>query len=297
MREKELLRNIDLVNPAANFVNRLSDMTAFRERFFRSCRTRVFQMLRRTIHIGDERFDVIPHDEYLTGIHNDQCLYGISELPPIRGLSLVTVSRGLLSAVVDELFGAGDIPAGPRNDIGEVSAMERRIGVKLLEAFVQALRDAFSPQLDIAPRLIRSESHPTLASVADAEELLCTMVASLITPTGGGLLSVAIPYRGLEPYRVALSSPMSILTQAEPNGDWSARLANVTDEIEIEVVIETGTVKIPVRALLDLKVGDVLPLRVFRYARVVSSDGTPLCFADVGARYGMVQFRLRQEGV
>ncbi|HLJ06070.1 MAG TPA: FliM/FliN family flagellar motor switch protein [Acetobacteraceae bacterium] len=297
MREIEPLRRIDLVSPAATFVNRLSDMTAFRERFFRSCRTRLFQMLRRTIHVSDERFEVVPHDEYLTGIHSGQCLYGITELAPVRGLSLVTVSRGLLSAVVDDMFGAGDIPGGTRNDPGEVSAMERRIGMKLIESFAHALRDAFAPQLDIAPRLIRAESHPTLASVADAEELLCTMVASLATPTGGGLLSVAIPYRGLEPYRVALSSPISGLNQTEPNTAWSSQLATVTDEVEIDVVIETGTVKIPVQTLQNLKVGDILPLRLFRYARVVSTDGIQLCVADVGARDGVVHFRLRQEGV
>ena len=297
MREIEPLRRIDLVSPAATFVNRLSDMTAFRERFFRSCRTRLFQMLRRTIHVSDERFEVVPHDEYLTGIHSGQCLYGITELAPVRGLSLVTVSRGLLSAVVDDMFGAGDIPGGTRNDPGEVSAMERRIGMKLIESFAHALRDAFAPQLDIAPRLIRAESHPTLASVADAEELLCTMVASLATPTGGGLLSVAIPYRGLEPYRVALSSPISGLNQTEPNTAWSSQLATVTDEVETDVVIETGTVKIPVQTLQNLKVGDILPLRLFRYARVVSTDGIQLCVADVGARDGVVHFRLRQEGV
>jgi flagellar motor switch protein FliM len=297
MREIEPLRRIDLVSPAATFVNRLSDMTAFRERFFRSCRTRLFQMLRRTIHVSDERFEVVPHDEYLTGIHSGQCLYGITELAPVRGLSLVTVSRGLLSAVVDDMFGAGDIPGGTRNDPGEISAMERRIGMKLIESFAHALRDAFAPQLDIAPRLIRAESHPTLASVADAEELLCTMVANLATPTGGGLLSVAIPYRGLEPYRVALSSPISGLNQTEPNTAWSSQLATVTDEVEIDVVIETGTVKIPVQTLQNLKVGDILPLRLFRYARVVSTDGIQLCVADVGARDGVVYFRLRQEGV
>lgn len=297
MREIEPLRRIDLVSPAATFVNRLSDMTAFRERFFRSCRTRLFQMLRRTIHVSDERFDVVPHDEYLTGIHSGQCLYGVTELAPIRGISLVTVSRGLLSAVVDDLFGAGDIPASARNDAGEVSAMERRIGMKLLESFAQALRDSFTPQLDITPRLVRAESHPTLASVADAEELLCTMVATLTTPTGGGLLSVAIPYRGLEPFRVALSTPVSGLNQAEPNTAWSSRLASVTDEIEIDVVIETGTVKIPVQTLQNLKIGDTLPLHLFRYARVISTDGVQLCFADVGARDGIVHFRLRQEGV
>jgi flagellar motor switch protein FliM len=297
MRDTSHLRRIDLVSPAATFVNRLSDMTAFRERFFRSCRTRLFQMLRRTIHISDERFEVVPHDEYLTGIHGSQCLYGITELAPIRGLSLVTVSQGLLSAVVDDLFGAGDIPSGARNDEGEVSAMERRIGMRLLDAFAQALHDSFAPQLDITPRLMRAESHPTLASIADAEELLCTMVASLTTPTGGGLLSVAIPYRGLEPYRVALSSPISGLSHTEPDAAWSARLASVTDEIEIEVVIETGTVSIPVHTLQNLKIGDTLPLHLFRYAHVVSTDGVQLCFADVGARDGIVHFRLRQEGV
>jgi len=151
--------------------------------------------------------------------------------------------------------------------------------------------------LDITPRSIRAESHPTLASIADADELLCTMVANLTTPTGGGLLSVAIPYKGLEPYRVTLSSPVSGLSQDEPNAAWSSQLAGVTDEIEIDVVIETGTVKIPVQTLQSLKIGDILPLRLFRHARVVSMDGIQLCFADVGARDGIVHFRLRQEGV
>lgn len=297
MREIEPLKRIDLVSPSAIFVNRLPDMTAFRERFFRSCRTRVFQMLHRSVHVHDEKFDVVPHDEYLTGIHSGQCLYGITEVAPIRGLSLVTISRDLLSAIVDDLFGAGDLRIESDEEPGEISAMERRIGVKLIDAFAQALHDAFSPQLDLAPRVIRQESHTTLASVADAEELLCIMAGTLATVNGSGLVSVAIPYRGIEPYRVALSSGVSGTNQTEANPEWSDRLANVTDEIEMEVTIETGSITIPLRSLQALEVGDLLPLRIFRYARVISGDGLQLCQADVGGRDGMVQFRLRQDGV
>lgn len=297
MREIETLTRIDLVSPSATFVNRLPDMTAFRERFFRACRARIFQMLHRSVHVHDEKFDVVPHDDYLTGIHSGQCLYGITEVAPIRGLSLVTISRDLLAAIVDDLFGAGDIRIEPGDETGEISAMERRIGAKLIDTFAQALHDAFSPQLDLAPRVIRQESHTTLAAVADAEELLCVMAGNLATVNGSGLVSVAIPYRGIEPYRVVLSSGVTGLNQAESNPEWAARLASVTDEIEIEVIIETGDIKIPLRSLQALEVGDVLPLRVYQYARVISGDGLQLCQADVGARDGTVQFRLRQDGV
>ena len=296
MPESVSPQRIDLVNPAATFVNRLPDMTAFRERFFRACRTRVFQALRRSLQVGNERWAVIPHDEYLTQVHSDQCLYGITELPPVRGLSIVTVSRGLLSAVVDDLFGAGDIPTDPADTTDEISAMERRIGLKLLGMFVQSLRDAFAPQIDIAPRLVRTESHTTLASVADAEEPLCMMAANVAMQTGGGLLSVAIPYRGLEPYRLILASSTSGLALTKTNQAWFEQIAAMLDRVPIEVAVAAGVIRIPVREMRRLKVGDVIPFRLFKQARIVSPDGTLLCVAEAGARNGEVHLRLQQKG-
>lgn len=288
---------IDLVHRQRHFTNTLPDLRLFRERFFRACRTRLFQTLRRNVQVDDDQSATLLHDDYLNTLHDGPCHYTIYAIPPLRGLALLTVSRSLLAAIVDELFGAGGIHAKVGGNDLDLSGMERRIGVKFGLIAAQSLKDAFSPQIDFVANVTGTESHTALVSVADSAEPFCVMAARLSLATGGGLVSAAIPYRALEPYRTALSSVISIAGKHDSERAWEDQMDASLGEVPIELAAQAGVASVPVRFLSRMQVGDVIALQMFRHARVVRADGAVLCLADYGERNGEIHLRVHSDGV
>ncbi|HUC18051.1 MAG TPA: hypothetical protein VMA37_10240 [Acetobacteraceae bacterium] len=296
MPEQIFPQKIDLVHKQRHHANTLPDLRLFRERFFRACRTRLFQTLRLNVRIDDERSDTLPHDDYLSMVHEGPCFYTIYAMPPLRGPALLTISRSLLAAIVDDLFGAGDIrTAIGQNDL-DLSGMERRIGMKFGALAAQSLRDAFSPQIDLVATVTGTESYAALVSIADPAEPLCIMAARISLSTGGGLVSTAIPYRSLEPYRAALSSVISVAGNIDSERAWEEQMETSLDEIPVELAVQAGVAAISVERLSKIQIGDVILLKLFRHARIAPADGELLCLADYGERNGEICLRMHSDG-
>lgn len=281
MPEAAQFTKIDLLNPETVFVNRLPDMTVVQERLFRHFKTLLFQEFRRNVDSTDDVFHIVSHDEYLS--HRGGCnLYGIMNIAPIKGLSLVTIDGHLLAAVVDDIFGA-DAPAPLDSGRNELSRMENRIGKRLMNMMVASVSTAFQQYFEVSAEIVRTEGFSALASVGDAAEPFCAMSTKLSLPTGAGTLSIAMPYRGLEPFREILGSPMGGRGQQDASSLWADRIEAAVDNVPIEIAFEIGTVSLPARNLATLAVGDVLPLTFHRNARAMIG-GTSI--AEI--RYGAV---------
>ncbi|TMV87228.1 hypothetical protein FGG78_18965 [Thioclava sp. BHET1] len=286
---------VDLLNPATQFVNRLPDMSGVLERLLRNFRTQLFQEFRLNVQTVDGKFDIISHDEYLTS-RQSYCLYGVLNIAPIRGLSLVTIEGALLGALVDELFGASS-PSPGEFEHAQISIMEARIGRRLIEMLGRALRTAFEQYVALQIEIIRTEGFAALATVGDAAEPFCTMTTRVGLTTGSGTISIALPYRGLEPFREILGSPAGGQAELEARSQWADRLADTVDGVPVEIGLEIGTITISARALADLAVGTVLPLSFHRNARAMIGD-TPVAeirYGAVGTTYGVSFSNDRQD--
>jgi flagellar motor switch protein FliM len=297
MPDQSFFQKIDLVHKQRHYTNTLPDLRLFRERFFRACRTRLFQTLRLNIRIDDERSDTLPHDDYLSMVHDGPCFYTIYAMPPLRGLALLSISRSLLAAIVDDLFGAGDIRAAAGQNDLDLSGMERRIGTKFGLLAAQSLRDAFSPQIELTATVTGTESYTALVSIADPTEPLCIMAARFFLSTGSGLVSMAIPYRSLEPHRAALSSVISIAGNPESGRAWEDQMEASLDEVPIELAVQAGVATVSVQQLAKIQIGDVISMKLFRYARIVPADGSLLCLADYGEQNGEIHLRMHSNGI
>ncbi|GHD98138.1 hypothetical protein U879_11715 [Defluviimonas sp. 20V17] len=291
----ETYQAIDLLHPETVFVNRLPDMTGVVERLFRHFRALLFQEFRYTLQSADGQFRILSHDEYL-GNRPGYNLYGILALPPVKGLSLVILEGSLLAALVDELFGAS-APAGPEQARGQISIMETRIGRRLVEMVVTSINVAFQQYFPVAAEIVRTEGFSALASVADAAEPFCVLSTTLGLSTGEGSVSIAIPYRGLEPFSEVLGAPMGGESQKEAHSQWIDRIAASIDTVPVEIAFEIGTTQLSAGALGALAEGDILPLALHRDARAIiggAAVGT-ITYGAVGTNYGVYFANDQQE--
>jgi len=288
MPEDTEFKEIDLINPETVFVNRLPDMMVVQERLFRHFKTRLFQEIRRNVQSTKDMFEISSHDEYLG--HRDGCnLYGVLNIQPIKGFSLMTIEGSLLAALVDDLFGANAPPADGAPQPAEMSIMEKRIGRRLIDIMINSIDVAFRQYFTASTSVVRTEGFAALASVGDAGEPFCVMSAELTMPTGAGAISIAIPYRGMEPFREILGSPLGGLTHQDASSLWSSHVETAIDIVPIEIGFEIGAISISTSQLETLAVGDVLPLTFHRNARAMINQATlaEIAYGSVNSNYGV----------
>ena len=280
-----------MLRPPAMMSNRLPDLTIVYERLFRAFRGRLFHDTRRNIGVMGVGHKVIQHDDLLNMWPDTPVLFGVVEIQPLRGFSIIMIEGSFLSCIVDALFSSGE-PA-PSTAGQDLTPMEKRIGESIMKMVAQSADDALRTHLEVGVHVLRTETHPTLASVADAAEPYYAMFAKLAAGSGGegGGLTVAFPYRSLEAFRTALSSPGGVSLRHDSNATWDRQLATALDEIEISLGVEIGTTSIPLGDLASLAPGDVLPVTLHRLARVTDVNG-PVAEAAFGRldeeRYGVV---------
>lgn len=282
---------VDLINPRSTLRNRLPGTNMFRERFFRMIRTKLFQSFRRNVQILDEFAGTIPHDEYLNQRSQFPGLYAIFELLPIRGFSIIHLSGKLTGAIVDDVFGARNMPSTTEVINAELSGMERRLGTKTAIVFADALADAYAPHFQIAPTLSRVELHTALASIADSKDPLFVLSCSVEFPCGTGEMSISIPYKGLEPFRNVLASPISGQSKHEDDAAWAQELMQSLNDVSVELAIEIGEIRTALRNVVSMKVGDLFPARIFGRARI-QNQGNTIAIADFGTVGDNVGIRL-----
>lgn len=261
---------VDLVNLKAAFVDRLPNLATLQERIFRQAKTRLFQEFRWDIEASTGSHEIVSHDRYLAPRGAGYSLYGVLSLDPIKGFSLITIDGALIAALVDDLFGASEPAAGPVS--ADISVMENRIGQRLMGIVGDALDGTLQQYFPVAMEIVRTEAFAALASVADSSEQFCVMRADVSLRTGGGGISIAIPYRGLEPFIDVLASPIGGLPKGDEASLWAARMGEAVDSAPIEVTFEIGTITISAGDLGRLAPGMELPIKLHESAKVIAGD-------------------------
>jgi flagellar motor switch protein FliM len=278
---------LDLVGPFKNMHARIPSMDVFRERFFRLSRTAFFQKFRRNLQIEQEVLEIRIHDEYINSVPTPS-YFAIHEFAPLRGFLLFQLSGQLIAAVIDDLYGAGGMKTEFTGK--DLSAMEMRIASLLAGVFAKSLAETFYAYIPVQPSLIRTETHTTLATIADSKDQLVVMSASFGTACGSGPFSIAVPYVALEPHKEAFAASVSMASRRDDDDHWRDAMMTRLLEVPLSLSIEIATIRLSLRRLANLKPGDVLPLPMSAHA-VVKEKRVHLGKAVIGTTADGVGFQ------
>ena len=109
--------------------------------------------------------------------------------------------------------------------------------------------------------------------------------------SGKGECHVVMPYSMLEPIRAQLTN--NIEKNNEQSQQWRADFATRVMESEVDIKGVFAESQISVKQLLELKVGDFIPLGNVRNV-VFTANNTPLFEATVGVSNGLVSASVTQ---
>jgi flagellar motor switch protein FliM len=187
------------------------------------------------------------------------CMQLFSMLP-LRGQALLAVSAPLAFALIDRVFGGpGRVPDGLEGR--EFSAIElqslQRLGARILGD----LAEAWAPVQKLECAFVRFESNPAYLTMTSPSEAVVTVEVACDLGSGAASLLLALPYAMLEPLRERLGAPQAAPVSGSDR-EWLAAILGAVRHAQVDVSAELGHHEISTRDLLQLRVGDVVPLGV-----------------------------------
>jgi flagellar motor switch protein FliM len=269
---------------------RMPTLEIINERFARLFRIGIFNLLRRTAEVTCGPLKTCKYSEFVRNLVVPTNL-NLVHIKPLRGSSLVVLDPSLVFLIVDNMFG-GDGRFHTRVEGREFTQTEHRIIQRTLEIFFETYGKAWEPVYPIEFEFMRSEMNTQFANIATPNEVVIATSFTIELGNSTGEIHLCIPYSSIEPIRDLMSSPL----QGEILGidkRWVRLLTQQIQTADVELVANIAKKEITFGDLLNMKVGDVIPLSVERQVEV-HVDNVPVMSCRYGTFNGHYALRVEK---
>jgi flagellar motor switch protein FliM len=172
---------------------------------------------------------------------------------------LFTVDSSLIYSVVDVLLGGRRGGTSTRVEGRPYTTIERMLVTRMIEVVLNDARQAFAPLTEVSFNLDRIETNPRFAAIARPPNAAIIVKLRIDMEDRGGRLELLLPYATLEPIRKMLLQQFMGEKFGRDN-IWEGHLAGELWATKLEVRAVIDEIKMPLKRVLDLKVGDTLML-------------------------------------
>lgn len=268
---------------------RMPTLEIINERFARLLRIGLFNFLRRSAEVSVGSVRVSKYSEFIRNLVVPTNL-NLIHMKPLRGTALMVFDPGLVFLLVDNLFG-GDGRFHTRVEGRDFTQTEQRIILRILDIVFEAYGKSWEPVYPIEFEYIRSEMNTQFANIATPNEVVVSSTFTIELGPVSGQIHFCMPYSMIEPIRDALTS--SIQGEAlEVDKRWIRLMTQQIQVAEVELVAELGHGKANFDDILNMKVGDVIPISVPETIQA-TVDGVPVMECTYGVANG--QYALKVE--
>jgi flagellar motor switch protein FliM len=139
------------------------------------------------------------------------------------------------------------------------TTIERVLVTRMLEVVLEDTKAAFAPLTEVAFSLDRIETNPRFAAIARPANAAILVKLRIEMDDRGGRLELLLPYATLEPIRKMLLQQFMGEKFGRDN-IWEGHLATELWRTGMEVRAVLDEQQLPLKRILDLKVGDTLML-------------------------------------
>ncbi len=268
---------------------RMPTLEIINERFARLLRIGLFNFLRRSAEVSIGPVRVHKYSEFIRNLVVPTNL-NLIHMKPLRGTALIVMDPTLVFLLVDNLFG-GDGRFHTRVEGRDFTQTEQRIIQRVLEIIFENYAKSWEPVYPIEFEYIRSEMNTQFANIATPNEVVVATTFTIELGPVSGEMHFCTPYSMIEPIRDILTSSVQGET-LETDKRWVRLMTQQIQTAEVEIVADLATARATLGEILNLKVGDVIPITIPE--RIEGKvDGVPVMECTYGRFSG--QYALRVE--
>jgi len=288
--DKEGVKSYELGRQERIVRGRMPTLELINERFARYLRIGLFNYMHRSTEISVGPIRVQKYSEFVRNLVVPTNL-NLIQVKPLRGTGLMVFDPSLVFLVVDNLFG-GDGRFHTRVEGRDFTPTEQRIIQGILEVVFTEYEKAWKPVFEIKFEYVRSEMNTQFANIATPSEIVVAITFTIELSGNSAEMHLCLPYSMVEPIRDVLYSTMHS-EQAASDKRWTTLLTQQLQQADVELVATLGGSEITLRDIVNMRVGDVIPL-VLEDKIKASVDSIPVMECTYGVRNGVYAIRIDQ---
>ena len=182
-----------------------------------------------------------------------------SELWP--GFGLVSADLQFASAFFDILMGGRQSRSGTVKMSRPFSAIEIKFFRRLVDVVTVSLSRAFTQLVPTSFVIDRVETNPRLIAISSASENAARFRIQVQFGSRSGNIDFVLPISTLEPIASSLRPPQ-ITAESLVDPVWRSHFVSRVGQVEAAVDVVLRELKLPFRTIVDLSVGDTIPLNM-----------------------------------
>ncbi|OFZ21034.1 MAG: flagellar motor switch protein FliM [Bdellovibrionales bacterium GWB1_55_8] len=247
----------DLTNQDRVIRGRMPTLDIIYERFIRLYRMSLSNSLRKIATISIISTDLLKFGEFVNTLPIPSCMC-IMRFESLHGPALLVFESKLAYALVDSFFGGTDRPY-TKIEGKEFTRIELSIMKKVMDLAIKDLEDAWAPVHKVDISFMRTEVNPQFVGVVPPSDVIISTTFEVELENASGTIALVIPYSTIEPIKNKLNA--SFQTESDRHDkEWTAKMEEHLRNAEVNVRVNLGAAMITVGDLVNLNVGDIVPL-------------------------------------
>ncbi|MDH5370122.1 MAG: flagellar motor switch protein FliM [Gammaproteobacteria bacterium] len=260
---------------------RMPTLEMINERFARSFRVSLFNMLRRSAEISVSGVQMVKFSEYVHSMFVPTSL-NIVKIHPLRGSALCVFDPKLVFILVDNYYGG--VGRHAKIEGRDFSATEQRVVNIVLEDAFKDLVNAWKPVMHVNFQFMNMEVNPQFANIVSPTEVVVVSTFHVELDGGGGDFQVTIPYSMVEPIRDLLDAGIAS-DIADKDERWVISLREEINLAEVVLSCNLTEITLPLSDVINLKEGDILPINMPDVITLLAED-IPVLRGKIGESKG-----------
>ncbi len=285
-------QSYDLTSQDRIVRGRMPTLEMINERFARYTRISLFNLLRRAADVAVGGIQVQKFGEYVHTLYVPTSLNMI-KLRPLRGTGLIVLDAKLVFKLVDNFFGGDGRHA--KIEGREFTPTELRVVEMVLQEAFADLKEAWKAILPVEFEFVNAEVNPSMANIVSPSEVVVVSTFHIELDGGGGDMHITLPYSMIEPIRETLDAGLQ--TDVDDIDDrWIKSLREGILNATVNVDCKVAEKEIPLRDIIDLKEGDVIPMEIPDNL-VLTANGIPMMLAKLGQSKGNLALQIVEKSL
>lgn len=248
----------DLTSQDRIIRGRLPQLEVIYEKFMRSFRVSLSASLRKIASLTLASTDFLKFGEFINTLPMPTCM-SVLRFATLRGSALLVIESKLAYALVDSFFGGADRPY-TKIEGKEFTQIELQIVRKVVDLAIDDLEAAWASVEKIGCSFVRTEVNPQFVGIVPPTDVVIASTFDVELENANGTITIVIPYATIEPIKQKLSSGFQVESDQTDKKLWTTIIQDQLMETEMNVQVNLGETEIKLKELMNLKVGDVIPL-------------------------------------
>jgi flagellar motor switch protein FliM len=212
------------------------------------------------VEVSLDRITSVRFGDYLNSIPLPAIL-GVFKAEEWDNFGLITVNSSLIYSIIDVLLGGRRGQSAVRVEGRPYTTIESNLVKRMIEVVLADAELAFKPLSPVKFNIDRLETNPRFAAISRPANAAILVRLRIDMEDRGGNVELLLPYATIEPIRdVLLQMFMGEKFGRDPI--WEGHLATEIGQAEIAVDAVLYEARLPLKQLMQLEVGDTLPLEI-----------------------------------